>query len=277
MEEASLACSMHVGTVTAGGDHTNHLVTAGSPPTMTVVLNRTASAVYAPGQVRLSSTFVAEPDIAASWHIRGWVVQGGALYSSGYALISGMPSEPRVLTRIGGGWTDFKALEEAELLEMQHGQTLRTSEYGLTNDGRLFRWQLIEHVWRRSGEAGGFASVKAMALISTTRAYDTFLVNTRGGALYTVRIPTALPLRPVVKVVRTKTWQVFETLLAVKCGLSGTLLLGIDKDTQSGYLYAVGHANGLATVIQGLGKVQGTFPDPVDFRWRFVWDPLNGE
>ena len=76
---------------------------------------------------------------------------------------------------------------------------------------------------------------------------------------------------------RTSTWQAFETLLAVKCGLSGTMLLGIDKDTSSGYVYAVGHANGLSTVIRGLGKVQGTFPDPVDFRWGLEFDPLNGE
>ncbi len=44
------------------------------------------------------------------------------------------------------------------------------------------------------------------------------------------------------------------------------VLLGIDKDTGSGYLYAVGHANGTATVIKGLGKVPGTFTDPVSFK-----------
>jgi hypothetical protein len=187
-----------------------------------------------------------------------------------------VPRPPEQI-RIGSGWTNFKAVDEAQLVEVEHGQTLRTSEYGLRSDGTLFRWQNTGLVWRQSGSAGGFASVKAMALISKTRTYDTFLVNTRGGALYTVRIPTTLPMRPVVKVVRTATWQVFETLLAVKCGLSGTLLLGIDKDTQSGYLYAVGHANGLSTVIRGLGKVQGTFPDPVYFRWRFDFDPLNGD
>lgn len=43
--------------------------------------------------------------------------------------------------------------------------------------------------------------------------------------------------------------------------------------------YAVGHANGTATVIQGLGKVDGTFDDPVYHRWGAVpaLDPLNGE
>jgi hypothetical protein len=59
----------------------------------------------------------------------------------------------------------------------------------------------------------------------------------------------------------------------------GTVLLGIDKDTGSGYLYAVGHANGTATVINSLGKVNGTFPDPVYLRWGIVFnlDQLNGD
>jgi hypothetical protein len=45
-------------------------------------------------------------------------------------------------------------------------------------------------------------------------------------------------------------------VVATKCGATGTLLLGIDRDTQSDYLYAVGHANGQNTVIKGLGKVR---------------------
>jgi hypothetical protein len=105
-----------------------------------------------------------------------------------------------------------------------------------------------------------------MALISQTATYDTFLANTRGGALYTIRLPRTSAMKPVVKRVRDSTWQGFDALIAEKCGQYGTLLLGIDKDTQSGYLYAVGHANGTATVIQGLGKVPATFPDPVNFR-----------
>ncbi|WP_238151319.1 hypothetical protein [Kribbella sindirgiensis] len=71
----------------------------------------------------------------------------------------------------------------------------------------------------------------SMAMISRTLTYDTFLANTRGGA-----------------------------------PRYGTMLVGIDKDTQSAYAYAVGHANGTATVIKGLGKVPATFADPVYFR-----------
>jgi hypothetical protein len=84
----------------------------------------------------------------------------------------------------------------------------------------------------------------------------------------------------VVTKVRTSTWQVFETLIAEKCGVQSTLLLGIDKDTKTGYLYAVSHAKGAATVIQGLGKVPATFAESSYFR-AFLDTPaaghLNGE
>ena len=44
-----------------------------------------------------------------------------------------------------------------------------------------------------------------------------------------------------------------------RVGGGWTLLLGIDKDTRTAYLYAVGHANGTATVIKGLGQAASTF------------------
>jgi hypothetical protein len=55
-------------------------------------------------------------------------------------------------------------------------------------------------------------------------------------------------------------------------------LLDEPRPATTGYLYAVGHANGTATVINALGKVDGSFPDPVYFRWAPVYwqDSLNG-
>ncbi len=277
-EGSTVACTMDVGSVTAAGDHTYRRITAGAPSTMTVVPARAGTGVYAPGQVRLSTSFINTRDASGTLAL-GWVVLGDTLYRSDYLLelSLGQYLQPPELIRIGSGWTNFKLVEETEYIPVEHGQTLRTSAYGLRSDGTLFRWRLDGLVWHRTGSAGGFAAVKTMALLSKTATYDTFLVNTRGGALYTVRIPTTSPMKPIVKPVRTATWQVFEKLMAVKCGVYGTLLLGIDKDTKSGYLYAVGHANGLSTVIKGLGKVQGSFPDPVDFRWRNEFDPMNGD
>ena len=117
-----------------------------------------------------------------------------------------------------------------------------------------------------------------MALISETKTYDTFLANTRGGALYTIRIPRTSPLKPIVTPIRTSTWQGFEALVAEKCGNQSTLLTAIDKDTGSAYLYAVGHTNGTATAIKGLGKLPGTYKDPVySLDTAEGNPPLNGD
>ena len=100
-------------------------------------------------------------------------------------------------------------------------------------------------------------------------------MNGRDGALLTVHIPTTSPMKPIVKKVRTSTWQAFETMMGARCGNYGTLLLGIDKDTGVGYLYAVGHG---AAVIQGLGRAPVDFIDPVLYAQHDAAEPqLFGE
>jgi hypothetical protein len=225
-------------------------------------------------QVRLSGAMFAS-QVSGDLFIGGHVIIGATLARSGYTFIGpDLDTASIRLTPVDDRFGDIVAFEESRY---RQGTTARTTTYGLHGDGVLSRWTSISGGWRVAGTSSGFASVKAMALISKTRTYDTFLANTRGGALYTIHIPTTSPMKPVVKPVRTRTWQGFEFLIAQKCGNQGTLLLGIDKDTQSAYLYAVGHANGTATVIQGLGKVPGTFNDPAYFRWAAPIDPLLGE
>ena len=267
-------CTMDLGSVTAGGDHRSQRITANSPPT------RTNDRVVAPGlfddQVRLSGSMFTSPT-PGGVYVAGHVIIGGTLTYSGYTLVEGRELDPDSIGREvdPGEYSDIVAFEESRYRE---GTSARTKLYGLNRGGVLFRWTSTSGGWSVTGTSTGFASVKAMTLISKTRTYDTFLANTRGGALYTIHIPTTSPMKPIVKPVRTRTWQGFEFLIAQKCGNQGTLLLGIDKDTQSAYLYAVGHANGTATVIQGLGKVPGTFNDPAYFRWASATnDPLAGE
>ena len=264
----SEACRMNPGAVTAAGEQVGFTVTAGSPPSMTKPGSDDGPAPFPAGQVRLSSTFEAEPNVAGTDHA-GYVVQGDSLYYRSYNFNVGID----VTKRIGGGWSNFTAFEVSHF---EQGKTSHFMAYGLRSDGTLFRWS---NGWRGAGSFAGFGAVKSMALISKTPTYDTFLANTRGGALYTIRIPITSPMKPIVTKVRAGTWQGFETLIADKCGNYGTLLLGIDKDTKSGYLYAVGHANGTSTVINSLGKVNGSFPEQVYFRWGVVFylDPLNGD
>jgi hypothetical protein len=251
------------GSVTAGGDHTSVLVTPGSPPAARVI--HTFSDVYPDGQVRLSGTVANDPDVTGTGGlIWGNVVIGSTMYASSYYLTEAgeVDRSQLYLTRVGGGWADATFTDTTRYWNYPNPPVINT-QYSLRSNGTITRW---DGAWGNKQTATGFAAVKTMALISQTATYDTFLANTRGGALYTIRIPRTSPMKPVVKKVRDSTWQGFETLVIEKCGVYGTVLLGIDKDTRSGYLYAVGHANGTATVIQGLGKVSAAFADPVYFR-----------
>lgn len=273
----SAPCTTWVGSVTGAGAHTFKVVTTTTPPSLT--RSSTTTGVYSAGQVRIASHFEDYPKSGAGSVRSGYVVIGDALYGSSYAVDGNDEVEPPGphLQRIGGGWSNFSLVEWSAY--NAGAVAPRIELYGLRKDGVLLRWHRQDNVWRSTGSYPGFGAVKTMTLISKQPTYDTFLANTKGGALYTIRIPVSSPMKPVVTPVRTRTWQAFETLTASKCGQYGTLLLGIDKDTKTGFLYAVGHANGTATVIKGLGQVATTFPDPVDFRWSPVSfaDDLNGD
>jgi len=274
---ASAVCELSLGSVSATGVHQAQGIKATAPPTASAT-NPTIGK-FAAGKARLSGSWTIEPQVPASWMYTGKMVIGSTMYSASYELNG--PDESVHLSKIGSGWDNFTFFEESRYDEgAGPGSVWRTHEYGLRNDGVLARWRVGAKGWVAAGTYPGFASVKTMALISQTRTYDTFLANARGGALYTIRIPVANPMKPIVKKVRASTWQGFETLIAERCGQYGTLLLGIDKETSSAYLYAVGHANGTATVIKGLGKVPNVHTAPVYLRWTgvaYANPPLNGE
>ncbi|WP_329005076.1 hypothetical protein OHA18_17010 [Kribbella sp. NBC_00709] len=272
------ACFVWQGGVTASGGHHFADPTATTPPQ--VPDNWTTAGVYSPGQVRLSARQTIEPDISGTDRY-GYVVIGDALYYSYYQGYEDGTIDNRGLSRVGGGWGSFTFLETSDYESPDNGtkKIYRSTSYALRNDGVLYRWDIGGKGWRSTGSYPGFSSVKTMTLIAKTPTYDTFLANTRGGALYTIRIPSASPMKPIVTQVRTRTWQGFETLSAMGCGQYGNLLLAIDKDTKKSYLYAVGHANGLSTVIQSRGEVPATLDDPVSFRWVTipVYDTANGD
>jgi hypothetical protein len=158
-------------------------------------------------------------------------------------------------TPIGGGWGDVRYLESSRV--NRDTTPIRQNVYALLGDN-ILRWKADGTSFSQKATYAGFSAVKTMTLISQTATYDTFLANTRGGALYTIRIPVTG--KPVVKVVRRSTWQGFESLVADSCGTK-TIVLGVDKETGAPYLYEFGHANGTATVIKALGKVPRTFSE----------------
>ncbi|WP_371404031.1 hypothetical protein OHA10_40110 [Kribbella sp. NBC_00662] len=270
----SAVCSMRLGSITPSGDHTQQTITATPSAGARQVGPKD---LYPDGKAHLPTAVRTELVVPAGEERTGLAVVGVQLYGTSYmtdgtgtAIVPGTLNQ----TLIGGGWDDLH--KYVELSRSSTGGIVRSNAYSLINqftDGLIARWTVTSSGWKYYTTFGGFKAVKTMTLIGQGSTYDTFLATTNGGALYTVKVPVGSG-KPVVTKVRTSTWQGFETLIAEKCGNYGTLLLGIDKDTGSGYLYAVGHANGAATVIKGLGKVPTTFP-ATDSYFRYYTAGVN--
>ncbi|TCC25424.1 hypothetical protein [Kribbella speibonae] len=255
--------------MTASGDHRQQVIS----PDKAVVLDDwiVARGLYPPGQVRLSATIWFAGGSGAGTDHRGPVIMGSTMYDTSYLTKDGSGNATqKQVTRVGPGWQVYRTLDRSTYVTAtQHRET----EYSLHNDGTLYR----RNVTYKNGVASrqitgwqsGYRGVKAMTLISQTATYDTFLMTLTSGKLYTARLPLAgghiIP--GVVKQVRNGTWQGFESLVSAPCGFD-TLLLGIDRDTGSAYLYDVGHANGAATPIRMIGKMPGTYKDPVYFHFQ---------
>ncbi|WBQ02065.1 hypothetical protein [Kribbella sp. CA-293567] len=264
---AALACSVNLGSLT-GDQHILREVRATKP--VTVTETRSTTGVYpVGGRPALQSYFTYEPGVANDGYSAGLAVQQGVMYEIAYSTAStdGPAVPPRQRKRIGGGWDGFRLLEQVQWQSPNFTMPLRRSVYAVHDDGVLHRWTIDPAgVWRKAESAPGFASLKSIAMISKNYSFDTFLANTRGGALYTIRIPTTAALKPVVTMVRSKTWQGFESLVAQSCSL-GEVVVAIDGDTESAYLYAIGHANGAKTPIELRGQLPGGYADPLWFRW----------
>jgi hypothetical protein len=245
---ATAACSLSAESVNAAGDMVATTVTATAP--ITVKTATVQPKMFAPGVAKIASTWTQTMGIAGYTQTYGDIILNSTLYSGAYGHDDSTGKPFTSLKSQGGGYQGYRAIEES----WDAGRTNRGAFYRLRGDGVLYRTEnKVVSRW------SGYSSVKTMTLISETATYDTFLATTFGGQLYTIHIPVKAGQAPVLKKVRTSTWQGFEYLVAEKCGTQGTLLLGVDTDTKTANLYAVGHANGTATVIKGLGKVPGVF------------------
>ncbi|WP_433003483.1 hypothetical protein [Kribbella sp. CA-294648] len=257
-------CAMYVGAFDAAGNSGGVEVVATKPPT-----GKPGSKVKV-FPVKESAVWYVSALTGSSWSY-GKVISGTGLYAAQISW-DGVEPEPEVTSRrLGGGWDRFTQIEESQTGYLQRTRYF----YGLRDDGVLFRWNLDG--FKALGSYPGFGAVKTMTMISGTGTYDTLLATTRGGALYTIRIPTTSPMKPIVKQVRAQGWGSFDSLVAVKCGRQSTLLTAVDHDTDAAYLYAVGHATGLTTPIQNLGKIPTPFPGVTHHAVAGETDDLFGE
>ncbi|WP_344235222.1 hypothetical protein [Kribbella hippodromi] len=221
--------------------------------------------------VRAMSTWYMANGRRGEQYSYGLLLQGAYLYR--HSTLTPPGGRARVTaTKLGGGWTSFKSIATSNY---DH-QTPHSFLYGLNTNGNLYRYAASGAGYRAYGSFGGFRSFKAMAMISQQATYDTLLMTTTAGALYTIHIPTTAKAKPVVKLIRKSGWSSFESLLIEHCGnYNGSVVVGIDHNTDSGYQYLFSQAKGTATRITPYGKIPGTFPGAVHASRTSGW--LSGE
>jgi hypothetical protein len=223
---------------------------------------------------RYSATwYLAQNATATQLYFSGLFLQGDALYRHiTYVRDSGLTP---TFKRIGGGWTSFRAIATSNY---SVAQPRHSYLYGLNTNGSLYRYAQVNGGFKALGSFPGFRGFKAMTVISETATYDTLLMTTNTGALYTIRIPVTATAKPVVKLIRSSGWLAFESLVTQACGTrGGTIVVGVDHNTDSGYQYAIGHANGTATAITGYGKIPAVFNGINHVAFTTYYDQLNGE
>ncbi|MEV6410323.1 hypothetical protein [Kribbella sp. NPDC051718] len=181
---------------------------------------------------------------------------------------------PRATTaKVGAGWASFKSISTSNY---QVAAPAHSYLYGLNTNGKLYRYAKSGTGYKNLGNFGGFASFKAMTMISETATYDTLLMTTKAGALYTIHIPITATAKPVVKLIQGSGWSNFESLVTQSCG-AGTLVTGIDHDSDTGYQYAFSHANGTATRITAYGKIPAVFDGINHASGTWYKNQLTGE
>jgi hypothetical protein len=263
------ACVNWVGWPTATNTVEAVDVTAGRPPT---------ALAYEPFNfvaTRYSATWYAAQNASATqFFFYGLFLQGGNLYRHTTYLSETAAPRP-TFTRIGSGWTYFKSIATSNysVALPRHAYL-----YGLNTNGSLYRYAQVSGGFRSLGSFAGFRGFKAMTVISETATYDTLLMTTNAGALYTIRIPVTASAKPVVKLIRSSGWSAFESLVVQGCGTrGGSLVVGVDHETDSGYQYAMSKANGTATAITSYGKIPAAFTGINHVSFTSHYDQLVGE
>ncbi|MGZ0147280.1 hypothetical protein ACXJJ3_09425 [Kribbella sp. WER1] len=210
----------------------------------------------------------------AHFYYHGLFVQNGTLYRS--VTYFDTDNARPTYARIGSGWSSF-----TQLVTSNYAITApnRSYLYGLSTNGNLYRYAASGATFRALGHFPGFKGFKAMTVISENPTYDTLLMTTKAGALWTVRIPAAASTKPILKLVRSTGFAAYESLAAMECGTrGGTLVTGFDNDTDSVYQYAMSKFNGSKTAVTSYGRVPGgSIPGTGIFTLTGHWNQLVGE
>jgi hypothetical protein len=218
--------------------------------------------------------YLAANAAATQFYFYGLMLQGGNLYRHTTYIPD---SKPPVATfkKVGSGWTSFKSIATSNY---SVGLPRHAYLYGLNTNGSLYRYSMVGAGFKALGPIPGFRGFKAMTVLSENATYDTLLMTTNAGALWTAHIPVAAGAKPVMKLIRSSGWSAYESLVVYGCGTrGGSLVVGVDRDTKSGYLYGMSKANGSKTAFLSYGKVPATFNGVDAVSITTHYDQLVGE
>lgn len=220
--------------------------------------------------------YLASNAALTQFYYYGLLLQGGNLYRHTTYIYEDNRAPLATFKKVGSGWTSFKTIATSNLNTYNARHQFL---YGLNSNGSLYRYSIVGAGIKSYGSFPGFKGFKTMTVISETATYDTLLMTTTAGALWTVRIPTAASTKPILKRIRSGGWQNFESLVVENCGNRGGLLIvGVDNNTQTGTLYAMSKANGAATALTGYGPIHDVVFNGVDtVRETSYYDQLVGE
>jgi hypothetical protein len=275
---AAEPCEQSLGWVTADGMVDQADVTPAKPPMAK------GYAGYKFVTARASATwYLAYNAAGTKLTMSGLFLQGGNLYRhvTGVSADTGFTT---TVAKVGSGWTSFKAIATSNY---SAAKPRHAYLYGLNADGNVYRYAQNGNAISALGKFAGFKSFKTVTVIAETATYDTLLMTTNAGALYTIHIPITATAKPVVKLIRSGGWQSFEQLVVDGCGTKGGLLItAIDRDTKTAQMYAMSKATGTTTQLTGYGRIpasageypfDGVFDGTADATVTTYYDQLVSE
>jgi hypothetical protein len=221
------------------------------------------------------SWYLAYNNAGTRLYYYGLFLQGDNLYRHASYLNEDTGAVTPTATRVGSGWTSFKTIATSNysVATPRHAHL-----YALNSNGSLYRYAQVSGGFKSLGSFPGFRSFKAMTVISETATYDTLLMTTTAGAIYTVRIPVAATTKPILKLVRSSGFAAYEALTAHGCGeRGGSLIVGVDHDTDTGHQFAFSKFNGAATAMTAYGKIPAVFNGTTTAPFTTHYDQLVGE
>lgn len=241
---AAAACGVQVGAVNAAGTNAGYDITATKP------VGVEQFAPYKLFGIRASSSWYYWEPSASVNYLAGFVLQSGNLYAAAETYKNGSNTPVVSARKLGTGWSGFTTLASSNYYSPTGRSHMNL--YGLHTNGSLYRYSIKGPTGPVAsyGSAPGYRSFKAITVISETATYDTLLATTKQGALWTIHVPTTVPL----KAVRTTGFAAYNQIIAQRCGTSSTLLTGFNNTANTGTVYAMSKAVGSKTIINTIGS-----------------------